>query len=110
MKIVELRYLPGDEVWVKGETRVCYIDQVILNKEHNGDIFTTYTWYNLDIGVDVTEVWNEGDFTPEDIGKTVFDSIEEYQKAFPEEFECDYDGDILSFDNYFIETLEENNE
>lgn len=97
MKIVELRYLPGDEVWIKGESRVCYIDQVILNKEHNGNIFTTYTWYNLDIGVDVTEVWNEGDFTPEDIGKTVFSTYKELADAYPEEYKVEYNGDEFSY-------------
>jgi hypothetical protein len=98
MKTIELHFTPGDECYVKGQTRTCYIDQVIISKKNNGEPDITYTWYNLDFGVDVTELWDEGDFSPEDIGKTVFTSIEEYQKACPEDFEVpDYEGDEFSF-------------
>lgn len=91
MKTIELSYLPGDTCWVKGQYRECIIDEVIISE--NG---ITYNWYNLDVGVDVTEVWDDGYFTNEDIGKTVFDSLEEYKKAFPEEFApCEYEGDEL---------------
>ena len=55
-----------------------------------------YTWCNYDYVPDVTELWDDGEFTPEDIGKTVFDSLEDYEKAFPEEFApCEYEGDEL---------------
>lgn len=96
MKNFELNYLPGDEVWVAGQTRVSIIDQVILSEAHNGDTEVLYTWCNYDYGPDVTELWDDGEFTPEDIGKTVFDSLEDYERAFPEEFApCEYEGDEL---------------
>lgn len=97
MKTIELNYLPGDQVWIKGQYRVCYIDQVIIDKTNNGNIETTYTWYNLDVGVDVTELWDEGDFTAEDIGKTVFSTYEELADAYPEEYKVEYNGDEFSY-------------
>lgn len=91
MKTIELSYLPGDEVFVKGQYRTCYIENVSIRKIDKADgTFTrevTYEWYNLDVGVDCTEVWDDGYFTEEDIGLRVFDSMEELQKAFPEYFE-----------------------
>jgi hypothetical protein len=82
MKTVEVRYLPGDTCWVKGQYRECIIESVVLEK---GSI--TYNWYNLDVGYDITEVWDDGYFTSEDIGKTVFDTLEGFEKAFPEDFD-----------------------
>ena len=97
MKNIELNYLPGDEVWVEGQNRVSIIDQVILGKTDKGEIDVLYTWSNYDYSPDLTEVWDDGEFTPEDIGKTVFNSLEEYKKAFPEDFQYDeiYVGDEL---------------
>ena len=97
MKTVEVHYMPDDVVWVAGEYRECIIDQVIISKVGNRTEII-YTWANYDYGVDVTELWNEGEFSSEDIGKTVFDSLEEYEKAFPEEFNYPkYEGDELRF-------------
>ena len=87
MVSIDLKYIPGDEVWIKGQYRVCYIDQVILEKGNRGKIEPTYTWYNLEYGVDCTEIWDDGYFTNDDIGKTVFDSFSEYAKAFPDDQE-----------------------
>jgi hypothetical protein len=82
MKTVEVKYMPGDTCWVKGQYRECIVENVVFEKDG-----ITYNWYNLDIGVDVTEVYDDGYFTKEDIGKTVFDSLEELEKAFPEDFD-----------------------
>jgi hypothetical protein len=82
MKIVEVKYMPGDTCWVRGQHRECIIENVVLEKD---DI--TYNWYNLDVGYDVIEVWDDGYFSSEDLGKTVFDSLEELEKAFPEDFD-----------------------
>ena len=86
MKTVELDYAPGDTCWVRGQYRECIIDDVIIG---NDDV--TYNWYNLDVGVDITEVYDDGYFTKDAIGKTVFNSLEELEKAFPEDFEF---GDV----------------
>jgi hypothetical protein len=82
MKTVEVKYMPGDTCWVRGQYRECIIENVVLEKD---DI--TYNWYNLDVGYDVTEVWDDGYFSSEDLGKTVFDSLEVLEKAFPEAFD-----------------------
>lgn len=96
MKNFELNYLPGDTCWVRGQHRICIIENVILNKVGNAPIDVTYEWCNYDYGPDVTELWDDGSFTSEDVGKTVFDSLEDYEKAFPEEFApCEYGGDEL---------------
>ena len=87
MKYIELAYLPDDEVWVRGQNRPCIVENVTVGKDHRGEPEITYTWYNLDCGVDCTEVWDDGWFVHDDIGKTVFNSLEELMKAFPEDFE-----------------------
>lgn len=46
-----------------------------------------YGWVKYDRGVDETEVWDNGDFSVSDIGKTVFLTFEEYEKAFAERSE-----------------------
>ena len=81
MKTIELNFFPGDKCWVRGQRFECIIEEVIIGQD---DI--TYNWYNLDIGYDTCEVWDDGYFTAEDIGKTVFSSLEDYEKAFPEDF------------------------
>lgn len=94
MKNIELHFLPGDEVWIKDQYKVCIIDQIILSSEPNGDIDVTYTWYNLEYGVDVNELWDDGDFSTDDIGKTVFSTYEELEQAFPNEYLVpEYTGD-----------------
>lgn len=91
MKTVELKYLPGDEVYVRGQDRTCFIENVSIRKIDKADsTFTrevTYEWYNLDVGVDCTEVWDDGYFTEDEIGLFVFDSMEELMKTFPEDFD-----------------------
>ena len=82
MRTVEVKYAPGDTCWVRGQYRECIIENVTIEKD---DI--TYNWYNLDVGYDITEVWDDGYFSEEDIGETVFDTLEEYEKAFPEDFD-----------------------
>ena len=81
MKTVELKYMPGDECWVRGQFRACYIESISLDEQG-----VTYNWVNYEHGVDVTEVWDDGCFTAKAIGTEVFDSLEELEKAFPEDF------------------------
>ena len=81
MKTVEVKYMPGDTCWVRGQHRECIIESVVVDEN---DI--TYNWYNLDVGYDTTEVWDDGYFTSEDIGVTVFDTLEELENAFPGDF------------------------
>lgn len=93
MKNFELHYQPGDKVWIRGQYRECIIDFIVIDQN---DI--TYNWYNLDVGVDITEVYDDGYFTVEDIGKSVFNSLKEYEEYYPEDFEYpEYDGDESYF-------------
>lgn len=93
MKNFELHYQPGDKVWIRGQYRECIIDFIVIDQ--NG---ITYNWYNLDVGVDITEVYDDGYFTVEDIGKTVFNSLREYEEHYPEDFEYpEYNGDEFYF-------------
>lgn len=82
MKTVELKYMPGDTCWVRGQHRICIIESVNIEKDS-----ITYIWFNLDHGPDCDEVWDDGYFTTEDLGKTVFDDYEDLVKAFPEDFD-----------------------
>lgn len=81
MKTIELDFMPNDRCWVRGQYRECIIEDVIISSDG-----ITYNWYNLDIGVDTTEVWDDGCFKQDEIGLCVFKSLEEYEKAFPEDF------------------------
>ena len=82
MKTVELKYMPGDECYVRGQDRTCYIESINITEQG-----IMYIWCNYDYGVDCTEVWDDGCFMSDDIGSTVFDSIEALQKAFPEGYD-----------------------
>lgn len=72
-KNVDIRYLPGDSVWISGQDRICYIDNVSIRKDDSGKFEVTYEWCNFDHGHDIIEVWDDGYFTNKDIGKIVFD-------------------------------------
>ena len=87
MKTVELKYLPGDEVYIRGQDRTYYIESIHITERG-----IMYCWCNYDYGVDCTEVWDDGYFEPEDIGVTVFDSMEELQKAWPDHYDFRYEG------------------
>ena len=89
MKTVKLKYLPGDECYVRGQNRTCYIETVDITKAEDGSLEIGYSWYNLDVGVECTEVWDDGYFNSDEIDINVFDSMEELQKAFPDDFNCD---------------------
>lgn len=82
MKTIELDFMPGDTCWVRGQYRECIIENVVIEENE-----ITYNWYDVDIGVDINEVWDDGYFTKEDINKTVFKTLEELEKAFPEDFD-----------------------
>jgi hypothetical protein len=86
MKTVALKYMPGDECYVRGEDRTCYIESIHITEQG-----IMYCWCNYDYGVDCAEVWADGYFEKDDIGVTVFDSMAELEKAFPNDFGYGYD-------------------
>ena len=83
MKTIDVKYLPGDECYVRGQDRTCYIDNISIRKDDSGNIDITYEWYNLDVGMECTEVWDDGYFDTSDIGVSIFDTYEELARAFP---------------------------
>lgn len=81
MKTIEIIYEPGDICWIRGQYRECIIESVIIEEDN-----ITYNWCNFDVGYDITEVWDDGYFTLDDVGVTVFDTLEELENAFPDDF------------------------
>ena len=71
----ELVMLPckvGDWVYlVDNERHWAKVDAIRIYNENNGTQKIIYEWVQYDVGVDVTELWDEGEFDIEDIGKTV---------------------------------------
>jgi hypothetical protein len=88
---VEFKYLPGDECYIRGQDRTCYIESINITKDQGGSLVVDYIWYNLDVGPDCTEVWDDGYFTATEIGVTVFDSMDELQKAWPDHYDFRYE-------------------
>ena len=43
-----------------------------------------FGWVQYDVGVDTIELWDEGEFDIDEIGKTVFLTFEEFEKALAE--------------------------
>ena len=73
---IELPCQVGDTVYIVGENRPAEIEEIRITPR---GIFFEYV--QLDRGYEVTEVWDEGSFCPEDIGKDVFLTIEERNDA-----------------------------
>ena len=78
VKLEQKVYIPDDE-WGRTEAVVENIEIT-----HSG---VCYEWVKYDVGVDETEVWDCGTFRDKDIGKTVFLSFEDYEKALAERSE-----------------------
>ena len=66
-RLIELPCKVGDTVWIVGEPRECVIEEIRITP--NG-IFIEYVQY--DKSPELTELWDEGSFCIEDIGKEVF--------------------------------------
>lgn len=65
-KTIELPCYVGDTVYFAEEyyREEAEIEEIRIDK--NGIMFC---WVQYDVGVDITEVWDEGEFIIEDIGK-----------------------------------------
>ena len=62
----------------KRENKRCEAEILEVHIQENSIWFE---WAQYDRGYELTEVWDEGDFDLEDIGKTVFFDYEEMEKA-----------------------------
>ena len=78
----KLVYLPckvGNTVYISGERYPCKIEQIVID---NVNIY--FVWASYTRSYELAECWNEGDFDIYDIGKTVFLTLEEAEKALKE--------------------------
>ena len=66
----------GDTVWIKGDKFPAEIEEIRITDD---GIYFAYVEY--DRGYEETEVWDTCEFTLSDIGKTVFLTREEAEKA-----------------------------
>ena len=69
----------GDAVWIKGDKFPAEIEEIRITDD---GIYFAYVEY--DRGYEETEVWDNCEFTLSDIGKTVFLTREEAEKALEE--------------------------
>lgn len=67
----------GDTVYISGHEYAAQIDEIVIKA--NGGI--TFFWLEYDRGPELEELWDYGEFTPKDIGKTVFLTREEAERA-----------------------------
>lgn len=82
-KIVELPCKVGDTVYVTTTNRVTsQIEEIAIIKN---DI--VFRWAQYDESYELTELWDEGEFSIEDIGKTVFLTRESAEAALKKENE-----------------------
>ena len=79
LKIGDIVYFPIYDGHDYGE-----IVEIHCIKEANGGYDIIFEWASYDVGVDVTELWDDGNFSVDEIGKTVFLTREEAQKALKE--------------------------
>ena len=70
-KVGDTVYFSIDEPRCSAEIDGIYIDEQGVH----------FDWVQYDVGVDVTELWDEGEFDFEEIGKTVFLTTDEAEKA-----------------------------
>lgn len=54
-----------------------YHDSAEIDGIHIDENGIAFSWVQYDVGVDITELWDEGEFDIEEIGKTVFLTKEE---------------------------------
>lgn len=73
-KVGDTVYFPNESYHMAAEIDGIYIDEQGVH----------FSWVQYDVGVEITELWDEGEFDIEEIGKTVFLTFEEFEKALTE--------------------------
>lgn len=68
----------GDIVYFANES---YHDSAEIDGIHIDENGISFTWAQYDFGVDITELWDDGEFNIDEIGKTVFLTREEAERA-----------------------------
>ena len=78
MPTVDAVVLPckvGDTVWIAGDKFPAEIERITIDADG-----ISFEYVEYDRGRELTEVWDDGSFKPEDIGKTVFLTQEEAER------------------------------
>ncbi len=78
-KLLHLPCAVGSMVYITGEKYPCEITEVVIDRYG-----IHFNWVSYEKSYELTEAWNDGDFTVDDIGKTVFLTPEEAEKALEE--------------------------
>ena len=73
---VVLPVKPGSVVWILNHKFPAEIEEICTRKD---GVFAV--WVEYDRGPELTEVWDDGEFDIKEIGKTVFLTVEELEKA-----------------------------
>lgn len=76
MEAVVLPVRPGQAVWILNHKFAAEIEEICVRED---GVFAVWTEYER--GPELTEVWDDGEFDLEEIGKTVFLTVEEWEKA-----------------------------
>ena len=76
-RLVVLPCKVGARVYITGHRFPAQIEEVVINASDG----ITVNWAEYDRGPEETELWDDGWFTPDDFGKTVFLTREEAEKA-----------------------------
>lgn len=71
----------GDTVYFANEFNHCAAEIDGIHIDENG---VHFGWVQYDVGPEITELWDEGEFDIDEIGKTVFLTFEEFEKALAE--------------------------
>lgn len=79
---VVLPVKPGDVVWILNHKFAAEIEEIRITKD---GVFAV--WVEHDKGPELTELWDDGEFDIKEIGKTVFLTVEEWEKAM---YPCEY--------------------
>lgn len=73
---VVLPVKPGSVVWILNHKFSAEIEEVCIRED---GVFAV--WVEYDRSPELTEVWDNGEFDIKEIGKTVFLTVEELEKA-----------------------------
>ena len=77
---VVLPVKPGDTVWILNHRFAAEIEEIRIRED---GVFAV--WVEYERSPELTEVWDDGEFDLGEIGKTVFLTVEEWEKAETED-------------------------
>ena len=73
---VELPVKPGSVVWILNHRFEAEVEEICIRED---GVFAV--WVEYDRSPELTEVWDDGEFDIKEVGKTVFLTVEELEKA-----------------------------